>query len=41
MIDYKSIFNEHISKNVETKRAIRKDAVRCCSFMISASPRIF
>ncbi|MFS8630041.1 MAG: plasmid recombination protein, partial [Bacillales bacterium] len=33
--------NEHISKNVETKRAIRKDAVRCCSFMISASPEFF
>lgn len=41
MIDYKAIINEHISKNVETKRAIRKDAVRCCSFMISASPEFF
>jgi len=40
-IDYKAIINEHISKNVETKRAIRKDAVRCCSFMISASPEFF
>ncbi|MGM0757428.1 MAG: plasmid recombination protein [Bacillota bacterium] len=25
----------------ETKRAIRKDAVRCCSFMISANPEFF
>jgi hypothetical protein len=40
-IDYKAIINEHISKNVETNRAIRKDAVRCCSFMISASPEFF
>ncbi|WP_170865409.1 MobV family relaxase [Bacillus licheniformis] len=40
-VDYKAIINEHISKNVETKRAIRKDAVRCCSFMISASPEFF
>lgn len=41
MIDYKAIINEHISENVETKRAVRKDAVRCCSFMISASPEFF
>lgn len=40
-VDYKSLINEHIEKNVETKRAIRKDAVRCCSFMISASPEFF
>lgn len=40
-VDYKALINEHIEKNVETKRAIRKDAVRCCSFMISASPEFF
>ncbi|WP_144481730.1 MobV family relaxase [Bacillus pumilus] len=40
-VDYKAMINEHIEKNVETKRAIRKDAVRCCSFMISASPEFF
>ncbi|TFW45536.1 MobV family relaxase [Bacillus sp. 005/A4HT-01/001] len=40
-VDYKSLINEHIEKNVETKRAIRKDAVRCCSFMVSASPEFF
>ncbi|POD82629.1 Plasmid recombination enzyme type [Bacillus subtilis subsp. subtilis] len=40
-IDYKAIINDHISKNVETNRAVRKDAVRCCSFMISASPEFF
>lgn len=41
MVDYKAMINEHIAENVETKRAIRKDAVRCCSFMISASPEFF
>lgn len=40
-VDYKALINEHIEKNVETERAIRKDAVRCCSFMISASPEFF
>ncbi|MEB9484373.1 MobV family relaxase, partial [Bacillus cereus] len=37
-VDYKKIIQNRIDNGVVSNRAIRKDAVVCCSFMISASP---
>ncbi|PEW66004.1 plasmid recombination enzyme [Bacillus cereus] len=37
-VDYKKLIQERIDNGVVSNRAIRKDAVVCCSFMISASP---
>ncbi|MED2348894.1 MobV family relaxase [Bacillus thuringiensis] len=37
-VDYKKLIQDRIDNGVVSNRAIRKDAVVCCSFMISASP---
>ncbi|MED3114822.1 MobV family relaxase, partial [Bacillus thuringiensis] len=37
-VDYKKLIQNRIDNGVVSNRAIRKDAVVCCSFMISASP---
>ncbi|MED1165185.1 MobV family relaxase [Bacillus paranthracis] len=37
-VDYKKFIQNRIDNGVVSNRAIRKDAVVCCSFMISASP---
>ncbi|MGH1322533.1 MobV family relaxase [Bacillus cereus] len=37
-VDYKKLSQNRIDNGVVSNRAIRKDAVVCCSFMISASP---
>lgn len=37
-VDYKKLIQDRIQDGVVSDRAIRKDAVVCCSFMISASP---
>ncbi|TKI82730.1 MobV family relaxase [Bacillus mycoides] len=37
-VDYKKLIQDRIQEGVVSDRAIRKDAVVCCSFMISASP---
>ncbi|MGU9546380.1 plasmid recombination protein, partial [Bacillus cereus] len=37
-VDYKKLIKERIATGVVSNRAIRQDAVVCCSFMISASP---
>lgn len=37
-VDYKKLIQDRINNGVVSNRAIRKDAVVCCSFMISASP---
>lgn len=40
-ISYPEKIKARIAEGVETNRAIRKDAVRVCSFIISASPELF
>ncbi|HDR8203085.1 TPA: plasmid recombination protein [Bacillus cereus] len=37
-VDYKKLIQDRIQDGIVSDRAIRKDAVVCCSFMISASP---
>ena len=37
-VDYKKLIQDRIDNGVVSNRAIRKDAVVCCSFMISTSP---
>ncbi|MEC2875017.1 MobV family relaxase [Bacillus cereus] len=37
-VDHKKLIQNRIDNGVVSNRAIRKDAVVCCSFMISASP---
>ncbi|WP_139692211.1 MobV family relaxase [Sporolactobacillus terrae] len=40
-ISYPKKINDRIAEGVETNRAIRKDAVRVCGFIVSASPELF
>lgn len=40
-ISYPKKINAVIADGIETNRAIRKDAVKVCSFIISASPELF